>query len=139
MTFEEDVLAAGAVTRDTADVDVMVGGKLRTLRFTQLPGTEWGWLCAINPVRLEVPLDKQYGYNFHAVVHAAAKLNGVLANDDGDEAVSAETWDALFAQLSGNEYTRLADAIWGLNEWGPGLAVSKAKKALALKSKVKPG
>lgn len=138
MSFEDEVNEAATAERPTKDVDVIVAGKLRTFRFTQLTGQEWGWLVAINPVRLEAPLDRQYGYNFHGVCQAAAKLNGVVVNGDDVEEVPAATWDKIWPQLSGHDYQVMGDAIWDLNEWAPGQAVAKAKKALTAESKAKP-
>jgi hypothetical protein len=137
MSFADEVNEAAAAARPTKDVDVIVAGKLRTFRFTQLTGQEWGWLVAINPVRLESPLDRRYGYNFHGVCHGAAKLNGVVVDGDSVETVSAETWDKLWPALSGHDYQVMGDTIWELNEYAPGAAVAKAKKALLAESKAK--
>lgn len=137
MSFADEVEAGATVERDSKDADVIVAGKLRTFRFTQLTGQEWGWLVAINPVRLEVPLDRQYGYNFHGVCQGAAKLNGVLVNGEETEEVAAETWDKIWPQLTGHDYQVLSDTIWELNEWAPGVAVDKAKKARTGESKAK--
>ena len=137
MSFADEVTEAAAAARPTKDVDVLVGGKLRTFRFTQLTGQEWGWLVAIHPMRLESPLDRQYGYNFHGVCQGAAKLNGVIVDGDSTEKVAPGTWDTLWPALSGHDYQVMGDAIWELNEWEPGQAVAKAKKARTGESKAK--
>lgn len=137
MSFEDEVEAAASAERPTKNADVIVAGKLRTFRFTQLTGQEWGWLVAINPVRLESPLDRRYGYNFHGVCQAAAKLNGVVVDGDEVSEVSADTWDKVWPQLSGHDYQVLCDALWELNEWAPSQAVAKAKKARTAGSKAK--
>src|SRR5690554_1871793 len=56
---------------------------LITLRFTRLPGRAWSELTSKHPVRVEVPIDRRYGYNFDAVCEAAAVVSG--ARVEGDE------------------------------------------------------
>ena len=137
MTFEDD-LAEEPEERPYKDVDVLLKKNLHVLRFTQLPGEEWSWLVAINPVRLEVPLDKQYGYNYHAVCKAAAVLNVQIVVDGNAEPLGEGLLEKLWPRLDGNTFTRIADAVWELNEWAPSQLVAQAKKASRLAQKDEP-
>lgn len=109
---------------------------LITLRFRQLPGREWAALTLVHPVRVESPLDRQYGYNVDAVVAAAAAYVGPGAVSygfrlDGDEEVvlSPTQWASLFDVLTGSEIVSIRDAIWGLNEWEPEQRIQALVKA----------
>lgn len=90
-----------------------------TLRFKRLSGRVWADLTSRNPVRLDVPIDKHYGYNYDAVCEAAAALNGVRIEGDDEVPLTTEEWSELFDVLSGAEIGLIRDAVWELNEWEP--------------------
>lgn len=90
-----------------------------TFRFKRLSGRVWADLTSRNPVRLDVPIDKHYGYNYDAVCEAAASLNGVRIEGDEEVPLSNEEWAELFDVLSGAEIGLIRDAVWELNEWEP--------------------
>lgn len=90
-----------------------------TLRFKRLSGRVWADLTSRNPVRVDVPIDKHYGYNYDAVCEAAASLNGVRVDGDEEVALTTEEWSELFDVLSGAEIGLVRDAVWELNEWEP--------------------
>jgi hypothetical protein len=92
---------------------------LVTLKFTRLDGERWANLTAANPMRIDVQLDRNYGYNFDAVSRSAAILSGVRLDDDGEQLMTADQWARLFKVLSGHDYQRIIDAIFTLNEYAP--------------------
>ena len=110
---------AAAAELEAFDARGDVQAALVTFRFTAISGEKWAHLTSTNPMRLDVHLDRMYGYNFHAVTVAAAKLTGVHLTDDGEEKPTDEVWDRLLAKLTGHDFNVLANAVWELNEWDP--------------------
>jgi hypothetical protein len=102
---------------------------LVTLRFTQLPGQDWSELTARSPMRVDVAIDRTYGYNYHEVCKAAAVKAGVRVVGDGTEPLTGEQWTSLWTVLSGHEFERICSVIWELNEWEPQQRIDSAKKA----------
>lgn len=114
---------------------------LVTLRFTRLPGDKWADITARCPVRVDAPIDRQYGYNMQAASMIAAPLCGVRV--DGDEeiplTVTAATedtpavneWADLFTTITGHEFIRIMDAIYEMNEYAPAERINSLKKQLA--------
>lgn len=98
--------------RKTADA-------LITLRFERLPGNEWALLTTAFPIRVDVALDRHYGYNYDAVSEAAARRSGVILTDDGQQAITGEQWDRMFRVLAGHDVEQIRDAVWTLNEYEP--------------------
>src|SRR5439155_26613911 len=101
---------------------------LIVLRFSKMLAEDWAELVARCPQRLDVPVDRMYGYNVHAVGRAAAAASGARITADGDEQLTDSQWDRLFALLSGHEFSRIVDAIFDLNEYGPEQRIAEAKK-----------
>lgn len=104
---------------------------LTTFRFYRMRGDEWVECTARSPLRLDVPLDAQYGYNYHGACKLAALRSGFRIEDDNEVALTEQEWTDVWSVLSGGEVTQLADAIWELNEWGPAARVHDLKKGLA--------
>lgn len=102
---------------------------LVTFRFTRLPGRVWSELTSKHPVRVDVPIDRRYGYNFDSVCELAAMASGVRIDGDDDVPLSADEWTDLFDALSGNEVGLIRDAVWSLNEWEPQQRVGELVKA----------
>lgn len=109
---------------------------VETVRFTRIPGDDWADIVSRNPARVDVPLDRHYGYNYDAVCNAAAVFRG--DNDeaythivDGDELVPVEKsqWFDLIATVAGSDATELRDAIWSLNEYDPAKALDLLVKS----------
>jgi hypothetical protein len=115
-------------------------GSLDTLRFVQLPGTEWTSITALFPPRIESPIDMRYGYNVVASCGAAAghrSDDGTAyafrvvsgAGDDAELEPLAPTQIAdLLLILSGAEISEINDAIWALNEYEPGRRIDQLVK-----------
>lgn len=89
------------------------------LRFYRMPGDEWPALTAHHPVRVDVPLDRHYGYNFNTATIAAAKASGVRVEDGEEFPLTPEEWADLFTVISGTEVGTVTDAVWSLNEYEP--------------------
>lgn len=121
-------------------VEVVLGGELVTFRFTRAVATDWARNCARFPARLDVDMDRVYGYNFHQVSMITAAETGVLIEDDGVTgsitALTEEQWRGIFAPgvLSGHDLMRIVDAVWALNEWDPQQKVLDLKKASRIAS-----
>jgi hypothetical protein len=117
---------------------------LVTLRFTRMSGVAWAEVTARCPVRLDAAIDRQYGYNVHAVCALAAPLSGVRV--DGDDVVplivsaasqgtpAVNEWADLFDTISGHEFGLIVDAIYELNEYEPASRVAQLKKEQATHS-----
>jgi hypothetical protein len=129
--------------------EALTEGTLVTFRFSQLPGQAWADLGARHPARIDVNIDRAYGYNYHEVAKAAAAFRDLDAfgrptgegyaarvippeSDDAEattEPVSPEQWDALWGILTGHEFERIATALWALNDYGPQQRIAAAGKA----------
>lgn len=110
-----------------------------TVRITRIPGDDWAEIVSRNPARLDVPIDKHYGYNYDAVCNDAA----VFRDDDGtafahlvegEDLVPLERseWFDLISVISGSEATELRDAIWSLNEYEPSKALDLLVKSFGV-------
>jgi len=84
-----------------------------------MSGRAWAELTSKHPVRVDVPIDRRYGYNYDAACEAAAVVTGVRVDGDTLEPLSEEEWHDLFDVLSGNEVGLIRDAVWSLNEFDP--------------------
>lgn len=90
------------------------------LKFTRMDGSAWTRLTSANPMRIDVALDRQFGYDYDTVSELAARATGVILTDKGEQPVFDEDWDRLFRVLSGHDVEAIRDAVWTLNEWEPG-------------------
>lgn len=130
--------------------DDLAEGTVVTLRFEQLPGHAWAEIGARHPARVDVAIDRAYGYNYHAVAtdaalyHDPATLPGgpegrgyvfqVVAPDgDGAEPavvpITDEQMAGILDVVTGHEYERVASTIWELNDYGPQQRLARAGKA----------
>lgn len=138
---------AALATPESETLQVTVGDLVVVLRFHELPSTEWTAITAKNPPRVEVPLDMNYGYDWHASSDAAARVSVVRVEDDADvpfDVVDASDgvepvneWSDLVSVLSSPDLTQVRNIVWELNEFRPGVRTEKAKKALAAKQRRK--
>lgn len=111
-------------------------GAVDTLRFTRIPGRDWAALTSKNPVRLDSPIDRHYGYNIDAVTEAAARFRDKSGRayghrlEDGEPVeISDAEWDEIYDLQSGNGVTDIRDGIWALNEYEPQQRLAAAVKA----------
>lgn len=129
-----------------AELDALLRAELDSLvhlRFYKLDGDKWADLTAQCPLRLNSPIDRQYGYNIHAVVKLAAPLSGVALEDgvevpliveeaSEDNLVPVDEWADLFSQLPGSGVSQIVDAVYRVNEYDPAKRVERLKKASML-------
>lgn len=126
-----------------AELDALLRAEVESLvelRFYKLDGDAWADLTAQCPLRLTSPIDRQYGYNIHAVVKLAAPLSG-FAIEDGEEVPltveeksednlePVDEWAELFRVISGGEMSRIVDTVYRVNEYDPAERVNRLKKA----------
>jgi len=116
---------------ETETIEVVVGGELTTLKFTELPGHEWHDIASRAPVRVGVDVDKEFGYNPHVASSLAAPRCGVVVEGDVERTLDSETWGALIAGLSGSDFATLSGIIFYLNELSPQRRLTSLKKASA--------
>lgn len=133
-----------AVVKVQKKLDALItesAGALVTLRFTSLPGSQWADITARCPVRLDAPIDRQYGYNMQAASTFAAPLCGVRVEDGVEVPLlvtpaasgvpAVDEWADLFTTITGHEFIRIMDAIYELNEYAPAQRIAQAKKRSA--------
>lgn len=129
MSLDDDLDAVLNLDRDTADLQINLNGKLRTLRFTQMDGMEWADLTDRHPARPDVLLDSlRNGYNLRSLAREAAPLCGKILDGDEQVALTEEQWEKLFRALPGASVMRIGDLIWNLNDYLPAAAVDALKK-----------
>ena len=104
---------------------------LVTLKFTRLDGQKWALLTSANPMRVDVALDRHYGYNYDTVTGLAARASGVRVDDDGEHPLTPEQWDRLMRVLSGHDVQVIRDAVWTLNEYEPSQHIEALVKGFA--------
>jgi hypothetical protein len=137
-----------AIEKLEAEREAATEGTLWTFRFEKLPGPDWAGITVRNPARIDVGIDRRWGYNYHEVAKAAAAwrdakgyaYGAVLhraepaegdreAVPESREELTPEQWADLWDTLSGHEFERIASNIWELNEYGPQQRVEAAGKA----------
>lgn len=152
-SFKEALAAARAVVPDTKTVDVSVGDLLVTLKFKAVPTTAWTGITASHPPRVDVPLDLNYGYNWHASSDEAARQSVVrieggedvpfefveaFGGSNGDPKVDGvDEWADFLEVVSAPDLTAIRNVIWELNEWAPGARTAALKKASTVNSRKK--
>ena len=147
MSFKDDLAAARAVVPDTKTVDVSVGKVLVTLKARAVPTTTWTEITAKHPPRVGVPLDMNYGYNWHAASDEAA-LQSVVRVEDGvdvpferieatDDTEAMDEWADMLEVISAPDLTQIRNVVWDLNEFAPGLRTAALKKASTVNSRKK--
>jgi hypothetical protein len=92
---------------------------LVTIRFTRMEGAKWARLTSAHPMRIDVPLDRQYGYDYDTVSELAARATGIRLDDDGEHEITDQQWNRLLPRLSGHDVEQIREAVFILNEWGP--------------------
>lgn len=120
-------------------VDVTLAGELVTLRFTRLPGKQWGAITAMCPPNIAEFLDREYGYGVRNASLAAAPLSGVRVTPAGDVALTAKQWERILNTLPGHDLTKISEAVWDLNEWTPQKRIIELKKASPIVSEPNSG
>jgi hypothetical protein len=70
-------------------------------------------------MRIDVALDRHYGYNYDAVTENATRVSGARVDGDEEHPITTEQWDRLFKILAGHDVEQIRDAVWTLNEYEP--------------------
>jgi hypothetical protein len=112
--------------RETLD-DLAGDDSTETIRIFRMPGRDWANLTSKCPVRADVPIDRHYGYNYDAACEAALRYRdpktgatyAFRLEDDTPVEITDAEWADLLSVLSGNEYAKLRDRVWELNEYEP--------------------
>lgn len=89
------------------------------LRFRRMDGDKWAEITSRHPVRLDVPIDLHFGYNYDAVCAEAAVNSGVRVEGEAEVPMEPAQWIDLFQVLAGSDVAKVRDAIWSLNEFEP--------------------
>ena len=97
-----------------------------TLRFTRIPGNEWASLTMHHPVRVDVAIDRRYGYNLDGVYIAAAEYRSGdgtaythVVDDDGVHELDPGEVEQIIRLAPGSSAEEIRDEIWVLNEYEP--------------------
>lgn len=116
-----DTSASDAALKAFKKHEPQVQKALVELKFTRMDADKWTHLTRVYPIRVDVALDRHYGYNFDAVSKHAARLSGVRVDGGTETPLTEEQWDRLLSKkiLSGPDLARIVDAIWTLNEYNP--------------------
>jgi hypothetical protein len=122
---------------DFAVVPVLINGKLRRLKFTQMDGLAWADICDRNDPRTGVKIDTAFGYNVAGAATLAAAASGRIQSGEEWKTLTPERWKRVIRNLSGAHLRAVADAVFQLNQYGPALAVLEAGKAYAVESAMK--
>lgn len=101
---------------------------LVTIRVRALQTDKWNAICAANPPREGVVLDKPKGYNIIEVTKAAVEAGGHMIEDGKTEPIEADEWPEFWESLSGGDFDRFWFAVYGLNETDGWLGVDFLKK-----------
>lgn len=138
---ETDARLGGTPVKSTTRTDAAVAAleafdgqvltSLVTLRFTRMDGDKWALLTSAHPMRVDVVLDRRYGYNFDAVSDFAARQTGVRLDDDGAHELTNDQWTRLLKILPGHDVERIRDAVWTLNEYEPSQHIEALVKDFA--------
>lgn len=123
--------ATDAAAKALDEFDHETQDALVTLKFSRAEGQTWALLTSAYPMRLDVALDRNYGYNYDAVTEAATRKTGRRVDDDGEHELTEEQWSRLFKVLSGHDVQVIRDAVWTLNEWEPAQNVEALVKRSA--------
>lgn len=109
-------------------------------RFKKMDAFEWASECDNYPIRPTVRLDRAYGYNLRTLTIGVAPLCGVRMEGDTEVPLRVDPpktkgrvdeWRSLFKAIDGDQFQRISDALFELNQYGPQQAVEAAKKALS--------
>jgi hypothetical protein len=138
MSFKDDLAAAKAADPVTADVTIEINGATHTLRFTRMDPVEYTEETLRHPPRLEIGIDREFGYNLTALTMAVAPRCARLVDGDDLVELDDEAWADLFAVADGGAVQSIQNTVFGLNEFSSGKAADAAKKVVDAFAKVLP-
>ena len=135
--LDADLTSAEAEDPDFIILPILINGKIRKLKFTQMDGLAWADLCDRCPPRIGVDMDAGYGYNISGAATLAAAASGEIQSGEDWKRLTPERWKRLIRALPGAQLRAVAGAVFQLNQYDPALAVLSAKKALEVESAMK--
>lgn len=132
--FAEADEALAAVEPTT--VPVVIAKRTMGVRFLPMSSGDWRHLAAQHPPRVDVPADRNRGYNVDAVVAAYPRVALIAENGDvddlmraNDEGETVSQWPEVWSRLTARSQTAVATEIWASHELTPDLLVEDAGKA----------
>jgi len=130
-----DATLDAALEKRTAEpasetVDVLVGGSVWTLKFTELDSADWADARALNPMRPQSQIDRHFGHNYHGTARVAAPQSGVRLVDGEPVSLTIDQWAKLFKAISARDFQAVADTLLALHDFLPEQRLEQAKKAL---------
>lgn len=138
MTFEDDIRAEFEAPKAFVDVPVKLNKTLYTFRFFRMDAEAWLAACDMYPARLGVEMDMRFGYNLRGLTPVVASQTGKRLEGDTLVDLTPDQWSNLFRTLAGGVVGKIGDALFHLNEIGPGEDIvelqASLKKALAVAS-----
>lgn len=114
-----DTSRSDAAEKAFREHESQVQKSLVTLKFKRIDGEKWTSITRAHPMRVDVDLDRHYGYNLDAASKHAARVSGVRVDGDDEVPLTDTQWDRLFGCLAGHDFGQIVDTIWTLNEWAP--------------------
>ncbi len=143
----DDLIAAAKqelAETEPVEQEVLLGGKIVTVRVSPVDGTTWEGITSKCPPRAGANRDMQLGYSLPDVVQAYRAI--VLVDGDeiddmvrtDEDGKSESRWPAVYAALSAPDRKNVELVVWGLNEYDhvqKMLAAGKASKGSASKKK----
>jgi hypothetical protein len=131
MTFQEDLAAAKSVGTVTADVTVELNGNQHTLRFTRMNPVEYTEETLRHPPRLEIGVDREFGYNLTSLSLAIAPRCAVrIESGDVETPLSESEWGDLFAAADAGAIQAIQNTVFQLNEFASARAADAARKVV---------
>jgi hypothetical protein len=129
MGFAEDLEAVKTAGRRTDVVPIQLNGKRYKLKFTQMIGSEYAAETLRHPPRMEIPIDREFGYNLSSLSEAIAPKCGVLLDGKEEIELTNEQWADIFAS-DGGTAQEIVNSIFSLNQTATAKGLQQLKKAL---------
>ncbi|MFZ4843954.1 hypothetical protein [Mycetocola saprophilus] len=103
-----------------------------TVRITRAPGDVWTDIVSAHLPRKDNVLDKAYGFNMDAVCRAAAAYGALEIDGDETASIDLETFTGLLKAISGFDASKIVDAAFTLNIYGPKVRSEALGKAFGV-------
>jgi hypothetical protein len=130
VSFKDDLAAAREAEATTADVAVELNGHRHVLRFSRMNPVEYAEETLRHPPRLEIGVDREFGYNLTSLTVAVAPRCAVLIDGETSEPLSAEEWADVFAAADAGAIQNMQNTVFHLNEFASSKAADAARKVV---------
>lgn len=146
VSFLDDVAKVKAEPRPTSKpIRVVIDEGYYEVVFEKAEGPRWAAVTSKHPMRLDQPIDRNYGYNFHTVTEEIAPSTCTITRNGEPVEMVVEKpskqnrnprndWAEFFAIIDGSAYAQIADAVFKLNQWDPDQRVAELGKAFRVDS-----